>query len=370
MKVLYSCLSRSWGGLEMTIIQGAEQLLKRNILVDVLCYPGSQINIESEKLGINCINLKASSYFHPFQVIKLAGLLGSNSYNLIHTQLSKDLWVLVPSLNYLGSRIPLILTKQMGSSVIKKDLLHKWLYNRVNYVLAISNVIRENVLETCPVTKEKVILHFNSIDLNKYIPSISGRNEIRKEFDIKDTEIVIGMLARITYGKGYEELLQAAKKLCNDYSNLRFVLVGSSSSDERDYEARIKGIADQYNISDKVIFTGFRKDTVKILAAMDIFAFPSHAESFGYALVEAMAMEKPSVGTNAHGILDIINDGTSGYLFNNKDSQDLEKKLRILIESPDIRIKIGKAARKQVIEKFDLEKQTQKLVELYNKLVS
>lgn len=370
MKVLYSCLSKSWGGLEMTIIQGAEQLLKNKISVDILCYPGSQINLEAEKLGFNCITLMASGYFHPFQVVKLARQIRKNSYNLIHTQLSRDLWILVPALNYLRSDIPLILTKQMGSSVVKKDFLHKKLYNRVNYILAISNVVMMNVLETCPVSDQKVILHFNSIDLKKYDPSVTDRNKTRKEFEIKNGEIVIGMLARITYGKGYEELIKAAKKLCGEYSNLKFLLVGNSSPDEKDYEVEIRSLPDKYDISDKIIFTGFRKDTADMLSAIDIFAFPSHAESFGYALVEAMAMEKPSVGTKSEGVLDILDDGITGYFFNKKDSDDLAEKLKLLIDFPEKRIQMGKAARERVIKNFDLEKQTQKLVELYNRLVS
>ncbi len=368
MKILYSCLSQSWGGLEMRTVQGSEQLLNKNFSVDILCYPGSQINIEAQARSINCITLEASGYFHPFKITKLAKIIKNNSYNIIHTQFSKDLWILVPSLKYLGSDVPLILTKRMESSVVKKDLLHKWLYKRLNYILAISKIIRENVIETCPVPEEKVILHYNGVDLKKFDPSAAERKRIRHEFNIKDDDIVIGMLARITYGKGYEEFLYAAKKLNEEFPNLKFLIAGDSGSDEKDYEEKIKKIVRDLYLTDKVIFTGFRKDTVDLLAAMDIFAFPSHAESFGNALVEAMAMEKPCVGTNSHGVLDIIEDGETGYLFNKKDEDDLAAKLKLLINSPEKRIEMGKAARQHVIERFNSEKQTEKLIELYKKV--
>ena len=168
MKILYSCLSQSWGGLEMTALQSAEQIINKNILIDVLCFPGSQINIEAEKRGINCITIKAAGYFHPLKIKKLSQLIEKKSYNLIHSHYSKDLWIVVPSLNYLISKIPLLLTKHMESSVSKKDFLHKFLYKRVNYVLAVSNIIKQNVIETCPVTDEKVIIHYNGVDLKKY----------------------------------------------------------------------------------------------------------------------------------------------------------------------------------------------------------
>ena len=107
------------------------------------------------------------------------------SYNIIHSHYSKDLWIVVPSLNYLISKIPLLLTKHMESSVIKKDFLHKFLYKRVNYVLAVSNIIKQNVIETCPVTYEKVIIHYNGVDLKKIDPAKGERERIRNEFNLK-----------------------------------------------------------------------------------------------------------------------------------------------------------------------------------------
>jgi len=369
MKILYSCLSQSWGGLEMRTIQGAEQLLNKNLSVDILSYPGSQINLEAKKREINCITLKASGYFHPFKIIELAKIIKNNSYNIINTQFSKDLWILVPSLNYIGLDFPLILTKRMESSVMKKDFMHKWLYKRVNYVLAISNVIKKNVIETCPIPEEKIILHYNGVDLKKFDPSKADGKRVRNELNIKDDEILIGMLSRITYGKGYEEFLYAVKKLNEEFSNLRFLIAGEASPDEKDYEKSIKKIVKDLSLQEKVRFTGFREDTADLLSALDIFVFPSHSESFGNALIEAMAMEKPCVATNSHGVLDIIEDNVTGFLFNRKDENHLVEKLKHLITSPDKRIKIGKAAREHVVENFNIEKQTQNLIDLYRKLV-
>jgi glycosyltransferase involved in cell wall biosynthesis len=271
-------------------------------------------------------------------------------------------------LKYHGSNISLLLTKRMESSISKKDFLHKQLYKRVSYILAISNLIKKNVLETCPVSEEKVILHYNGVDLTQFDPAKANRMKIRKEFNIKDEEIVIGMLARISFGKGYEELIKAAGKLIKEFPNLKFLMAGEASPDEKEYEGSIKKLVKDLYMEEKVILTGFRKDAVDLLSAMDIFAFPSHSESFGNSLIEAMAMEKPSVATNSHGILDIIDDGKTGFLFNRKDENDLAEKLKNLIISPVKRITIGKEARKHVTKNFDLEKQTQKLIDLYKNL--
>jgi len=370
MKILYSCLSKSWGGLEMGAVQDAEQLVKKGLSVDFLCFPGSQINVEANKRGMKCLTSKASGYFHPIQIIKLSRLIKKNHYQLIHTHLSKDLWTLVPSLKLVNSEIPLLLTKQMGSFVVKKDFLHKQLYDRVNFILAISKEIKKNVFETCPVTEDKVLLHHNSVNMERFNPSFTDRTKVRDEFEISESEILIGMIARLTHGKGHEEFLYAANKLTKLYNNLRFLIVGESSQDEIEYEEKIKDLSETYELKGKVIFAGFRSDTPDILAAIDIFTFPSHSEAFGNALVEAMAMEKPSVAARYGGVLDIAEENVTSYLFSRKDGDDLTVKLKLMIDSPEKRIEMGKAARERVLKNFDVEKQTEKLIALYQRITS
>jgi len=368
MKILYSCLSKSWGGMEMFTLTAVQQLLKYNQKVELLCLEESRIHIEANNLGIIIHPVKKSGYFHPLITAKVSALIRRNNYDLIHTQASKDLWLLVPSLKAVRKKIPLLFTKQVGSYVKKKDLLHKWIYKRVTYALAISRVIQQNLLETTPLEKEKVILLHNGIDIEKFNPLKGERDKIRKEFDIKDNELLIGMLARFSPGKGHEEFLYAAKELSKNYKDLKFIIVGEASRGEDEYANYIRKIAIQYELNN-VIFTGFRSDTRDILSAMDIFVFPSHSEAFGIALAEAMAMALPSVCSDSDGILDIAVDGETSWLFRNKDAGDLVLKMEKLITSPQTREKFSENARKRAIEHFDLELLTRRVIEIYNKAV-
>ena len=119
-----------------------------------------------------------------------------------------------------------------------------------------------------------------------------------------------------------------------------------------------------------MIFTGFRSDIPELLAAMDIFVFPSQAEAFGVALVEAMAMSKASVSTNSDGVLDITADNQTGLLFEKNNVEDLIDKLELLINSPDLRAQFGKAARDRVLNKFNSAIQLDKLIEIYRMVSS
>ncbi|NWG28392.1 MAG: glycosyltransferase family 4 protein, partial [Ignavibacteriaceae bacterium] len=267
---------------------------------------------------------KASGYFHPITILKLALLIRQNNYSLVHTQASKDLWLLVPALTLANSKIPLFLTKQVGSFIIKKDFFHNLLYKRIRKIFSISTAIKNNLIETTSVKPEDIIILPNGIDIHRFNPEKVNRNKVREEFKITKNEIVIGMLARFTPGKGHEEFLLAAKELNINYNNLKFLIVGEPSRGEIEYADKIKKLAVEYNLTN-LIFTGFRSDTPEVLAAMDIFAFPSHSEAFGIALVEAMAMAKPSVCSNTEGVLDIAVDEETSYLFETKNAEDLKK---------------------------------------------
>lgn len=368
MRVLYSCLSKSWGGMEMFTLHAVTRLIKRNIHTELFCFPGSRIHVEANKLGITVHPIKASGYFHPVEIKRIYNILKKGSFDIVHTQASKDLWVLVPALKLYNKNIPLILTKQVGSFIVKKDIFHKFIYNRVTLALAISEVIKKNLLDTCPLPESKIRLLHNGVDLSRFDPEKVDCNKVRTEFGIKNNELVIGMLARFSPGKGHEEFLQAASYLLKEYKHLKFMIVGEPSRGENEYGEKIKALVKEHKIENDIIFTGYRSDTPEILAAMDIFTFPSHSEAFGIALAEALAMGKASVCSNSDGVLDIAVDGVTSYLFSKQNHQDLADKIKTLVDSEELRIRFGTAARKRAIELFDIEKLTDKVITIYTEL--
>jgi glycosyltransferase involved in cell wall biosynthesis len=369
MKILYSCLSKSWGGMEMVTLNTIKRLLDKGLTVELLCTAGSRIHIEANNFGMMIYPVKASGYFHPLTAIRVALTMKKRNYDLIHTHASKDLWLLVPALKIIGSNAPLLLTKHVGSFISKRDLMHNWLYRRVHYAIAISNVIRQNLINTTQLGEDKIILHYNGVDCAKFDPAKYNGKRVRNELNVAEDDLLIGMVGRFSVGKGHEEFISAAFNISESHSNLIFIVTGEASRGEDSYEAQIKKLANDMNLQN-IIFTGFRDDIPDVIAAMDIFIIPSHSEAFGVALVEAMAMGKPSVCSNSDGILDIAVDGETGYLFEKKDADDLANKIEMLIQSPVDREDFGKAARKRVIEHFEFNKLIDELVDRYKLIIN
>ena len=107
----------------------------------------------------------------------------------------------------------------------------------------------------------------------------------------------------------------------------------------------IRQLCGRLDLDDKVLFAGFRSDVPDVLAAFDILDFPSHAESFGAVVVEAMALEKPAVSTNCDRVLDIVVNGETGLYVNPGKPKELADALSRLVGEPSLRESLGKAGR-------------------------
>jgi glycosyltransferase involved in cell wall biosynthesis len=368
MKVLVSCLSQSWGGMEMFTLTLVKQLLKRNIEVQLLAHPESRLFMEAHNLGLILHSISATGYFHPIKILKFSSIIKQDNIDLIHTSDSKDLWLIVPALKLAKSNIPLVLTKHVGSFVKKKDFLHKSLYKRVDSIFAISQVIKQNLIDTCPIDGSLIEMMPSGIDTARFAQEQCDSRKIRAEFSVADNEILIGMVGRFSPGKGHEEFISAAEILNQKQSNLKFLIVGEASRGEDDYEQEIRRQVENRDLNN-VIFSGFRNDIPDVLAALDIFLFPSHSEAFGMALVEAMAAGKPAVAAGSDGVLDIMLDGITGFLFEKKNSKDLADKTNLLIKSPELRTSLGNKARERAIEHFDLSAIIDRHIRLYSQII-
>lgn len=184
MKILYSCLSKSWGGMEMVTLTGIKQLLKNNTKVELLCVYESRLQLEANNLGIIIHSIKVGKIPNPFSILKMSSIIKSGHYDLVHSHASKDLWLIVPALVMLKSNTPLVFTKHVGSYIVKKDYLHNKIYNRVNLAIAISSVIKNNLVDTTSLAEEKIKLIFNGVDTEKFNSDMADRNKLRNELKI------------------------------------------------------------------------------------------------------------------------------------------------------------------------------------------
>ncbi len=365
MRILQTCFSRSWGGLEIQALDISQELLKRNHAVWLACCSGSRLEREAQENRIPVLTLAVKGYVHPGVVWHLARFIRRHDVAIIHCQLSKDIALAVPAARLSGRRPPVFLSKRVGSYIGKRDPLHRYTYSGIHRILAISSVIHANVLATTPIAPNRVVTLHDAIDTERFSPGRADGRSVREEFGIPGETTLIGFAGRFSPGKGHEEFLEAAAALSAERSGLAFLIVGEASYGEENYAEKIRRMSEELGLGRLLRFAGFRRDMPDVMAAFDIFAFPSHAESFGLVLIEAMAMERPVVSTNCDGVLDIMVDGETGLYVRPKRPGELAASLRRLVDDPELRRKMGKAGRERVVRLFDKRNQITRLEDLY-----
>ena len=342
------------------------ELLKRGHEVSLLCVPRTTLLKEAYAAGIPSVGLLGADRQAISTIKDLSKLLKGYSYDVVHTHLSHDLWWLVPAMRLSSSHAKLFLTKHVASGVKKTDLLHRFLYGRLQGIFAISNYIKVSVVNTCPVPENDVHIIPPGISLDEFDPNLYDKNVVRRDLDIPENTILVGMVGRMSPGKGHEEFLRAAKKITEESGqNLRFLIVGGASYGENEYELRIKNLIHELELDSTTQLTGFRKDVPRIMSALDILAFPSHEESFGITLTEGMAMKLPIVASGNAGVLDIVVDNETGILVPPKDYQALADGIMKLARDFSVRRKFGEAGRKRVEEVFSIQAVVENLENFY-----
>ncbi|MEO8514168.1 MAG: glycosyltransferase family 4 protein [Ignavibacteria bacterium] len=365
MNILISCGSYSWGGLEMISLETAKKLRETGLVAKILCSKNSRLEEESNKQGFETLPYFSKNTGIISSIFKLKRFLSNNNIDVIHSNHSHDLWVLAPALKLSGSNAKLFLTKHMASGIKKTDMLHKYLYNRVNGIFAISRYIEQSVKDTCPVPFEKIHLLPVGIDLDRFDNTKLNKNELKKKYLLPVDKLLIGIVGRITPGKGHEEFLEAAKIITEKHSGtVHFVVIGNASFGEEKYEEEIKILAKTLKI-ENITFTGYTSEPQKLIGVLDILAMPSHNESFGRVLLEAMALMVPVAASGNAGVIDIVIDNESGLLFEPKNSKQMAVKLMKLVESSKLRTKFAENGYKRVKDVFAFQIMTDKLIKFY-----
>jgi glycosyltransferase involved in cell wall biosynthesis len=334
--------------MEMSVGRLAELQQQIGHQVLMAAAPGSPLWGQAGIRQIPAIGLGETGPWDLPGIARLARTIGSFNPEVIHVHYSKDLHRVVPA-NLISGKKPLVLTKQLGSAVAKRGFWHRFLYSNVSRATAISTFIRNNLDETTVLKRDQIDLVYLGTDTTKFLPETASRNEVRRELGFGPKETVIGMMGRLSPGKGFEDFMEAVSGLSQ--SRLRFLMIGGASRGEEPYAEGLRKEAGA-KLGKRLVFLGFKPDRERYLRAMDIFAFPSHAESFGLALCEAMATGLPCVAYAKDGVLDIIEDGVNGLRARVREPGDLRQKLGILISDGGLRKRLGATARKTVERKF------------------
>jgi glycosyltransferase involved in cell wall biosynthesis len=272
-------------------------------------------------------------------------------------------------LEYNGSEV---WVARYWDGVGKLDLLAR--YERLNLnaaarIFVVAEVERQNLLRA-GVDEEKIIVNPNGVDTDQFKPGIGGE-EVRRAFGIDAAEILVGFVGTFGPWHGVEVLARAITLLPPE-CKIRFLLIGSGA-----LRGRVEEILREANAEHRVIFTGLVENerVPKLLDACDVLASPhvpleGGAEFFGSPtkLFEYMAMGKATVASRLGQIGDVLTDEETALLVEPGNPQQLTNAIRRLSELPELRERLGSAARKAAVERHTWRRNAQRVIDEYRAL--
>ena len=229
--------------------------------------------------------------------------------------------------------------------------------------LFIENKYRLNYYgKTYKIPKEKLEYVPSAICLEDFEVNES-KECLRKIYGFSSEDILILFVGRLEKAKGIIELIKAFDMVKKIHKSVKLVIIGDGSL--RNF------VKSKMKHNDDIIYLGFFDfhELKKIYSISDIFVLPTHYESFGLVLIEAMAFRLPIISTLVEGPMSIVEDGKNGFLIKPKDKKDLTKKLNILINNEELRIKMGQYGRKKVENEFNWDILSKKIFKIYRSLI-
>ena len=210
--------------------------------------------------------------------------------------------------------------------------------------------------ETFFADKKNVQLVYNGVQLqseDRYETQVLGR-----QWGLDNQDIVFGMVGKICEEKGQREVITALGMLGKDQP-LKLLVVGEVKS--KAYFSELKKICDAYDIRERVIFTGYRRDVLHVLHLMNCLIVASSAESFGRTVIEAMSVKTPVIAVKSGGIPEVIFHGTNGFLLNSREPVVIQEGMLSFLKDQDAYTRAADEGYRTVQEKYLLSAQVKKI---------
>ena len=268
-----------------------------------------------------------------------------------------------------------------GTYNFKSNL--KKLYNSVmvrsDLIIAGSNFIFSHIKENYSNylnQKKKLLVVFRGINVDYFDPTTKLETEekkLLKQWEIEKDKKIILLPGRLTTWKGQEVFIEAINLVNIELGYEAFYAVILGSDQGRDlYKKKLIRLSEQYRLTKQLRFINHCKDMALAYKVSDIIVSASiEPEAFGRVSVEAQSMEKPIIASNIGGSNETVVDEKTGYLFKAGDAKSLSQKILKTLTIDETQLKlIGIEGRKNIVQKFNVEKMCFSTYSEYKRLIN
>ena len=301
-----------------------------------------------------------------------------NNISIVHARSRAPAWSCLIASKITSRKF---VTTFHGTYNFKSNL--KKLYNSVmvrsDLIIAGSNFIFSHIKENYSNylnQKKKLLVVFRGINVDYFDPTTKLETEekkLLKQWEIEKDKKIILLPGRLTTWKGQEVFIEAINLVNIELGYEAFYAVILGSDQGRDlYKKKLIRLSEQYRLTKQIRFIDHCKDMALAYKVSDIIVSASiEPEAFGRVSVEAQSMEKPIIASNIGGSNETVIDEKTGYLFKAGDAKSLSQKILKTLTIDETQLKlIGVEGRKNIVQKFNVEKMCFSTYSEYKRLIN
>lgn len=337
-----------WGGGEKWHFTAAEYMAKLGHEVYVMCHPkGALFQRVENHPNMTPIEITVTkhSYWNPVFQMGLHLKLRTLKLDTIVFNAPRDVRSAALASRIAGIR-NVIYRNGMPIPIPQKRSMIWSFQKGLTQIVCISKENRRVLQQETPLLSRghEIEIIPNAFDFDK-VPEAKTNQNVAKEV------ITLSNTGRLTDQKGQDLLFEACALLKQKGYQFKLLMAGDG-----ELENKLKLLAKKLNLVQEIIFLGFQKNVYEALYQSDIFAFSSLWEGTASSILEAQAIALPVVCFDISSMPEMVSHENNGLLAKAKDSESFAQQLERLINSPELRRELGESGRKNVQEKFNVEK--------------
>ena len=380
LKVLQVIPKLGYGGAETGCYDIAHYLPENNCESFIVTSGGELLKFVDKK-KVKIITLPVHSK-NPlliiFNSLALIGIILFHNISIIHARSRAPAWSCLLASKLTGRKF---VTTFHGTYNFNNNF--KKFYNSVmvrsNLIIAGSNFIFSHIKEKYSNyldAEKKLRVIFRGINVDYFDPTTKMEEDEKKllnKWEIKKDKKIILLPGRLTSWKGQEVFIEAINLVNIDLGYEAFNVVILGNDQGRDlYKKKLIRLAEQYRMKNQIRFIDHCKDMALAYKVSDIVVSASiEPEAFGRVAVEAQSMEKPIIASNIGGSNETIIDEKTGFLFESGDAKSLSQKILKVLNLDETSLKsIGAEGRKNIIQKFNVEKMCFSTYSEYKRIIN
>ncbi len=363
MRILHVSSAKTFGGGERHLVDLCRELTLRGHEVFVALRP---TNEWQDRLNFipteNFLHVSIRNSFGMFSAKRIARFIESNNIDVLHAHVARD-YVAASIACRVAGRAKLVLTRHV---VFPLKPFHRFALRNVDAAIAVSSAVKVQLERIFPA--EKVTLIPNGIDVVDQ--PVDNRNALgagfRRFHEIPADSLLVVTLGELKVLKGQRDFVLAANEIIKRHPECRFVVAGKDNSVDKKFRRELRRLVKVLGHEERFIWLDWLDDISPLLYAADIFVSPSHSESFGLAILDAMAAATPVVATATDGAKELLK-GTNA-LAPIKDPLGLADKICEFLDDAERSSFLGKQLQVTALENFGLRSMADATEALYYKI--